>query len=771
SYRQWSQAVAEYARRRPEERAYWEDLLADLDPAVGGWTDTGTDRSEEFTLPEDTTRDLLGPAHRAYHTRVDDLLLTALARALEGVAGGRVHHVVREGHGREDIAPGLDVSGTVGWFTTLHPVRLPLADDLGDSIRAVKESLRAVPAGGIGHGPLPGDRPLPPVWFNYLGRLDTEQAGSADWRLVLEDAGETMPACNTTGALLTVLAHVGGGRLHVRLDSRLDAATTRSLAGALEAALTEVVGHCVTRTAVRYTPSDFRDVRGEADLPALPPSVGVDPEAWFDMTEIQKAYLVGRLGNYEIGNVANHVYSEYHYRDLDTDRLEESVNRLVAECDVLRTVFSHERLQQRTLAPTEVPRYRIPVHDHTDRDYDPSGPSEVRERLSHHLYDPERFPLFTFEVSRFRDRSVLHISWDLIALDVRSRLAVMRRLDDLHRGTGRRPPLAGAGFKDYQDYVALLKHSRWYEDDRAYWQDRLATLPLRCALPFATSPDTVTHPRFAEHTLRIGPEVWDRFKEQARRHGVSTSSVLLALFGSVVSYFSGADELPITLTLSQRLPVFEDSDELLGNFTSTVLHHHTDRGADAEALIRRTHDLLWESIGHALYSGVEVQRDLSRLHGLDPTRAVSPIVFTGVVGQETRDADRGAFLDDSELTGERHWSAQTSQAWIDLQAVEVADGFMSKWLYVDQLFDRGVIDHLNRLYCALIEHLANDDWASGLPRDRYLAETDLALIEAANATGEAPDSDDTLFGLYEAGLDESRRAAVAVIDAGTGRSH
>ncbi|CAL9553974.1 amino acid adenylation domain-containing protein [Streptomyces sp. enrichment culture] len=771
SYRQWSQAVAEYARRRPEERAYWENLLADHDPAAVLLQDTGVGRSEEFTLTEDSTRDLLGPAHRAYHTRVDDLLLTALARALEGVAGGRVHHVVREGHGREDIAPGLDVSGTLGWFTTLHPVRLPLTDDLGETIRAVKESLREIPAGGIGHGALLGDRPLPAVWFNYLGRLDAEQAGSDDWRLVLEDPGETMPACNTTGALLTVLAHVGRGRLHVRLDSRLDAATTRALADALEAALMEVIGHCVSRTTVQYTPSDFRDVRGEADLRALPPSAGADSGAWFDMTEIQKAYLVGRLGNYEIGNVANHVYSEYHYRDLDTGRLEESVNRLIAECDALRTVFSHERLQQRVLAPAEVPQYRIPVHDHTDRDYDPARPNRVRERLSHHLYDPERFPLFTFEVSRFRDRSVLHISWDLIALDVRSRLAVMRRLDALHRGTDRCPPPTGTGFKDYQDYVALLKHSRWYEDDRAYWQERLPTLPLRCTLPFATSPDTVSHPRFAEHTLRIGPDVWDRFKEQARRHGVSTSSALLALFGSVLSYFSGAHDLPITLTLSQRLPVFEGSDELLGNFTSTVLHHHSDHATDAETLVRRTHDLLWESIGHALYSGVEVQRDLSRLHGLDPTRAVSPIVFTGVMGKETRDADRGAFLDDSELTDERHWSAQTSQAWIDLQAVEVAEGFMSKWLYVDQLFDRGVIDHLNRLYCALIEHLANADWATALPRDRYLPEGDLALIEAANATGEALDAGETLFGLYESGLDEGRRAAVAVIDAGTGRSH
>ena len=77
-------------------------------------------------------------------------------------------------------------------------------------------------------------------------------------------------------------------------------------------------------------------------------------------------------------------------------------------------------------------------------------------------------------------------------------------------------------------------------------------------------------------------------------------------------------------------------------------------------------------------------------------------------------------------------------------AIEVAGGFMSKWLYVEQLFDEATIDHLNALYCLLIERLADGDWAAGLPRDAYLPDADRALIEAANAAGAAPD-ERTLF--------------------------
>ncbi|NVK82613.1 condensation domain-containing protein, partial [Streptomyces morookaense] len=595
--------------------------------------------------------------------------------------------------------------------------------------------------------------------------------GDGDWRLVMEDSGEAMPPCNTSGTLLTVFAYVTEGRLRVRVDSRLAAETTRALASELESALTACIGHCTERTAVRYTPSDFRAVRSEADLTALPAGTGADPGGWFDMTEIQKAYLVGRLGNYEIGNVANHVYNEYLYRDLDTDRLAASVDRLVAECDVLRTVFSYDRLQQRVLDPADVPAYELTVHDFGTHDYDASHLAGIRERLSHQLYDPERFPLFTLEVSRFRDRCVLHFSWDLIILDVQSRLAVLRRLDDIYRGTERRPELPRASFKDYQDYIGLLKHSQWYEEDRSYWQERLTGMPLRCTLPFKESPDAVEHPRFDEHTLYVGRDVWERFKEQARQHGVSTSSVLLSLFGNVISYFSGSREFPLTLTLFNRYPVLEGTEALLGNFTSTVLFHYADQGADIVSLVRRTHDVLWEDISHALYSGVEVQRDLSRLHGLDTTKAVSPIVFTGVVGNETRDFERAAYLDDSELVDERHWSAQTSQAWIDLQAIEVADGFMSKWLYVEQLFDRSAVEHLNRLYCLLIERLAAGDWEAGLPRDRYLPEPDRALVAAANSSDMAG-CEQTMFGLYEERCRaEGWENATAVIDSATGRSH
>jgi non-ribosomal peptide synthetase component F len=92
----------------------------------------------------------------AYRTQVNDVLLAALGRVLARWTGrGRVL-VDLEGHGREEILDGIDLSRTVGWFTTLFPVALDVPEDpdWGTTLKSVKEQLRAVPRRGIGYGAL-----------------------------------------------------------------------------------------------------------------------------------------------------------------------------------------------------------------------------------------------------------------------------------------------------------------------------------------------------------------------------------------------------------------------------------------------------------------------------------------------------------------------------------------------------------------------------------------------------------------------------------------
>ncbi|WP_037867572.1 condensation domain-containing protein, partial [Streptomyces sp. NRRL S-1868] len=90
-----------------------------------------------------------------FRTQVNDVLLAVLGRVLGCWSGRDRVWVDVEGHGREEAVVGLDVSRTVGWFTSIYPVVLEAGGgDWGRDIRAVKEMLRGVPDRGIGFGAL-----------------------------------------------------------------------------------------------------------------------------------------------------------------------------------------------------------------------------------------------------------------------------------------------------------------------------------------------------------------------------------------------------------------------------------------------------------------------------------------------------------------------------------------------------------------------------------------------------------------------------------------
>ncbi|PES28329.1 hypothetical protein CN497_25175, partial [Priestia megaterium] len=108
---------------------------------------------------------LLQEAPAAYRTQVNDLLLTALARVIGRWSGQASTLIQLEGHGREELFDGVDLTRTVGWFTSLFPVRLTPADTLGESIKQIKEQLRSIPNKGIGFGAL-----------RYLGDARAQQS-------------------------------------------------------------------------------------------------------------------------------------------------------------------------------------------------------------------------------------------------------------------------------------------------------------------------------------------------------------------------------------------------------------------------------------------------------------------------------------------------------------------------------------------------------------------------------------------------------------------
>ncbi|MBD1559382.1 amino acid adenylation domain-containing protein, partial [Vibrio sp. S9_S30] len=260
SYRQWVQAVAQYADDHPAERAYWQRVLsdrktqplpqgiADQDAAIRNVSDIRDVSTQDvFTtrldFPKKETHLLLHEAHQGYHTEINDLLLSALSVALNTVTGQTVNHITLEGHGREAIDPTLDISRTLGWFTSAYPLRLAMASDIEHTIIQTKEMLRLVPHKGIGFGAFShtfSHDALPKVYFNYFGQLDT--AGQASmWDVVNEDSGNVIGEGNHDSAVLNINGGVFDGQLQFEIMSPLPPTQIIAFRQALDTALHQVL--------------------------------------------------------------------------------------------------------------------------------------------------------------------------------------------------------------------------------------------------------------------------------------------------------------------------------------------------------------------------------------------------------------------------------------------------------------------------------------------------------------------------------------------------
>jgi len=248
-----------------DEAQYWNEVASAAGPLFAASRQAAPFATAVTrTLNEDDTRPLLGAVHRAYNTTTADVLLAAFARAVAVVAGRDAFLVDVEGHGR-DVLHDVDLSRSVGWFTTLYPVRVSSAgsSDLAALLRAVKESSRSVPHGGIGFGLRHGSTPVTDVSFNFLGQAGTLLGDGLVRSLAPEASGDTVAADLPRRYHLELNASVIDGRLVTQYSfdaAVVPEARAAEVADRTLAALRELTAHCLSVEGARYTPSDFAAV-------------------------------------------------------------------------------------------------------------------------------------------------------------------------------------------------------------------------------------------------------------------------------------------------------------------------------------------------------------------------------------------------------------------------------------------------------------------------------------------------------------------------------
>ena len=597
--RDWANRLHAYAGSESlrEESAWWQAQLAGAPMLLPGTDAAGGNlqrhaQTVSVRLDAERTRQLLQQAPSAYRTQVNDLLLTALARVLCRWNGQPSALIQLEGHGREALFDEIDLTRTVGWFTSAYPLRLtPLlieeAAGQGASIKAIKEQLRSVPHKGLGYGVLRyladsasraslAELPVAPVTFNYLGQFDQSFGTEALWRPLDEPLGSAHDPDAPLPNELSIDSQVYGGELLLRWTfsgQRHAVHTIEELAQAYCNELHSLIDHCLCDGTGGLTPSDFPLARlDQAQLDGLP-VMAAQIEDVYPLTPMQEGMLLHTL--LEPGTGLYYMQDRYRINsELDPERFARAWQAVIARHEALRASFCWsvgEQMLQVVHKPGAVP------FDYQDWSHMAEPEQEPRlqallkaeREVGFDLLHQAPFHLRLIKVGAARYWFLM--SNHHILIDAWCRSLLMSDFFTLYTAED------GAQLERaprYRDYIAWLQRQD-LQAARQWWQHNLQGFERATHIP-SDRPFLREHAGDSGGMLvgdcytRLEPRDGVRLRELAQAHQLTVNTFAQAAWALVLRRFSGERDVLFGVTVAGRPVEMPQMQRTVGLFINSV---------------------------------------------------------------------------------------------------------------------------------------------------------------------------------------------------------
>ncbi|WP_190344228.1 non-ribosomal peptide synthetase [Streptomyces venezuelae] len=615
SVRRWAHALLEEARSpgRVSELGVWRSVLEGPDPLLGSRVlDPVVDVMSTVDrvrvgVSSGVTEALLSTVPAVFRGGVNDGLLAALGVAV--VQWRRARGVVEssalvrlEGHGREqEVVPGADLSSTVGWFTSMFPVRLETAgfdlDEVlaggpaaGGVLKAVKEQLLAVPDKGLGFGLLRylneetgaelGRFGTGQIGFNYLGRFSAtdmpDDLRGLGWTQAAEleaPPGDDRPALSTVDINVLVVDTELGPQLDAVIGfptGVLTRADVQELADLWCTALEGIARHASTADAGGFTPSDLPLVEvKQEDIEVWEQRYPTLSDVW-PLTPLQSGLLFHTM-------LADSAYDAYQMQlvfhvagSVDAERMRAAGQALLDRYPNLRTAFvttSAGDQVQVVVDGVELPWQEV------DLSGLPEGArSEAFERflVEDHAahFDPVTPPMLRLTLVRMGpDHCELVLTAHHVLFDGWSFPILMQDILRLYGADGAlsAPPRVRGGYRDFLEWLAR-------QDDEASaraWAEELAgveepTLLLPEALTDAESSG------FGQVSTPLSAEDARALARRATELGVTVNTLVQGAWAVLLGQLTGRTDVVFGATVSGRPPAVQDVDAMVGMFINTL---------------------------------------------------------------------------------------------------------------------------------------------------------------------------------------------------------
>jgi amino acid adenylation domain-containing protein/non-ribosomal peptide synthase protein (TIGR01720 family) len=596
AFKQWAERLQALAQSSwvQQQLDFW---LAQTTPAPpplpldfpAGDNTIASEASVRVTLDVEETRALLQEVPAVYRTQINDVLLTALAQALAPWLGSQSILVDLEGHGREPLFDDLDLSHTVGWFTSSFPLRLllPASSDPGSALKAIKEQLRQLPERGIGYGllrylsadPAVAARlraqPHPQLAFNYLGQFDQVLAPDARFAPANESSGRAQSPRGPRPHLLGINGMVSGGQLQFAWsysDQLHQRATIQHLAQAFVGALRRLIDHCRSVGVGGYTPSDFP--LAALDQETLDRLVGGDQnvEDLYPLSPMQQGMLYHSLAGEE-GSVYFLQLQLTFGAGFDPTAFQQAWRLLLTRQQLFRGAVLWQGLAQ----PLLLVRRQVAL-PWEFQDWRGLTTSEQQHQLTVWL-EADRAQGFDFASAPLMRLTLIQLAddtWQFIwshhhlLTDGWSLPLVLKELFSSYTALceGQTPPLGQP--QPYRDYIAWLQQQDLAQAER-FWRQTLrgftAATPLLLGpargVPTQASTSGEQQALLSEATTAV-------LQTLARQQQLTLNTIVQGAWALLLQRYSGAPEVLFGATVSGRPADLPGVEEIIGLFINTL---------------------------------------------------------------------------------------------------------------------------------------------------------------------------------------------------------
>jgi len=622
SYKAWAKFINEYSDELSKELDYWKKIEQQIvnqhfpyepSPKVVG--------TQTITLTESETDDLLTKTNQAYKTNINDILLTALAIAFNQWHGDTKTIINLESHGRENLGD-LDISRTIGWFTSIYPVVLDLSgiEGIESQIKTIKETLRQVPNNGIGYHILKYLTPnsslnssAPPISFNYLGQFDQDLPTHL-FKIAEESTGDAVsPQLVLPGSIL-VSAIITNHRFSVSLTS--DAGLLDSYTQALRL----IIGHCKNKTKAEITPSDlsYSDL-SLTEFDSLIKSVQIQNSEVHDIYPLSPMQE-GLLFHYLYDAETTAFFQQMNYRiegQLDIHLVEEAWNYLFKRHEILRTLFVYQNIERPLQIVLKERRIDFKYIRQLDKGTDPFL-ANLMEADRNRPFNLSKDVLMRIALIQSGD-SEYHLLWTFhhILLDGWCLGILYSEFLEVYQAlkTGKLPQLPlTKPYSDYLKWLALQDR----ETSGKYWRDYLSSYPKMAKIPaYLPAPQKEGLAKVNSYFFELPEDITGALQKKASKHNVTLNTVLQSLWAILLSLYNDTDDVVFGVAVAGRPEEIEGIEQMVGLFMNTIPVRINAKGElTFSQLLQAVQKNAISSKEHAYYPLSEIQAKSPLKQGL-----------------------------------------------------------------------------------------------------------------------------------------------------------